>query len=235
MNHNSRSQSTRSPVRWLFFDVGQTLLDETPAWIEQFGRLSTRLSELHRLVTTEQIRRYYMVCCAAFAPRQWLSIVQHFAPSADDVPHLLALGDSWRHDLEVPFPDAKPTLAELAKHYRLGIIANQSLGTRERMEKHGLLPYLSLVIGSAEAGVAKPDPRIFEEALHAAACKPGEAAMIGDRLDNDIRPANLLGMMTIHVRQGGSGAQRPRDASEIPTASVETLREVTPALIRSLS
>ncbi|MBR4040277.1 MAG: HAD-IA family hydrolase, partial [Clostridia bacterium] len=57
--------------------------------------------------------------------------------------------------------------------------------------------YIDIVVASAEEGVAKPDKRIFEIALERADCKRSEAAMIGDRLDNDIVPANELGMYTI--------------------------------------
>ena len=39
-------------------------------------------------------------------------------------------------------------------------------------------------------------------ALDKAGCKPNEAYMIGDRLDNDILPAKKLGIKTIWVRQG---------------------------------
>ena len=35
-------------------------------------------------------------------------------------------------------------------------------------------------------------------------CLPENAVMIGDRIDNDIEPANRLGMRTIWVRQGFS-------------------------------
>ena len=35
-----------------------------------------------------------------------------------------------------------------------------------------------------------------------AGCRPEEAVMVGDRLDNDIFPAKALGMGTVWVRQG---------------------------------
>jgi HAD superfamily hydrolase (TIGR01509 family) len=220
---------------WIFFDVGYTLLDETPAWREQFDRLAVTLAGLGRAVTPAEINAFYERCCADFAPRQWKAIVEHFAPRPEDVEPLMALGSGWRHDLELPFPGVKTVLAQLAKEFRLGVIANQSLGTRERMEKHGLLEHLKLVIGSAEAGVTKPDPRIFEMALQQADSPPDRAIMVGDRLDNDIRPANLLGMKTVHVRQGGSGVQRPRDSTEVATATVDNISAITCAFIQSIS
>lgn len=223
------------PIQWIFFDVGYTLLDETPAWIEQFERLAEALRAMGTHVSAHQINLAYERCCVEFAPKQWQAVVEAVAPAPDRVPELMSLAGGWRHDLETPFPGTRPMLAELARHYRLGVIANQSLGTRERMQKHGLLEHLALVIGSAEAGVAKPDPRIFEMALREAKCEPRAAVMVGDRIDNDIRPANLLGMKTIHIRQGGSGAQRPRNNDENPTISLDGVGELAPHVIRRLS
>ena len=90
----------------------------------------------------------------------------------------------------------------LSSRYKIGIIANQSLGTKDRLEQHGILQYIDLVIASAEEGVAKPDKKIFEIALERGNCKPNNAVMIGDRIDNDIIPAKLLGMHTIWIKQG---------------------------------
>ncbi|RKJ18050.1 HAD family hydrolase [bacterium D16-50] len=69
---------------------------------------------------------------------------------------------------------------------KAGIIANQSLGSEERLKKFGIWKYIDILVASAEEGIAKPDKRIFETALTRAGCKPEEAAMVGDRLDNDI-------------------------------------------------
>lgn len=213
-------------VRWIFFDVGYTLLDETAAWEEQFGRLSAELSRRGRPASVDQIWQTYHNACRSFAPRQWMAVCAAFARDDDETADLMKLGHGWRHDLETPYAGACEALLALAKTHKLGIIANQSLGTRDRLLKHGLLDPISLVIGSAEAGVSKPEPRIFTEALLQARCDPEEAAMVGDRIDNDIRPANLLGMNTVLVRQGGSAAQRPRDADEVAAVTVETISEV---------
>ena len=47
-----------------------------------------------------------------------------------------------------------------------------------------------------------PDRRIFEIALERSGCKPENAVMIGDRIDNDIVPAKQLGMKTIWIKTG---------------------------------
>ena len=215
-------------VRWIFFDVGYTLLDESPAWDEQFGRLSAEFARRGRSVSVEAIWQTFHGACRDFAPKQWQAVCGAFASSDDETIELMKLGDGWRHELQVLYPNVRDMLIAIAEHCKVGIIANQSLGTRDRLFKHGLMDPISLVIGSAEAGVMKPDPRIFLEALKQAGCEAKDAAMVGDRIDNDVKPANLLGMKTVHVRQGGSGAQRPREASEVATATVETIAEMAP-------
>ena len=64
------------------------------------------------------------------------------------------------------------------------------------------MKFIDLVIASAEEGLEKPDRRIFELALSRADCKPENAVMIGDRVDNDIIPAKKIGMKTVRVKQG---------------------------------
>ena len=100
------------------------------------------------------------------------------------------------------YDDAEECLNILRGKYKIAVIANQSLGTADRLEKFGILKYIDLVIASAEEGVAKPDKEIFEIALNRAGCRPERAMMIGDRIDNDIVPAKKMGMKTIWIKQG---------------------------------
>jgi len=90
----------------------------------------------------------------------------------------------------------------LSARYRIGVIANQPAGTEERLTNWGLMPLVSICLSSTEVGLEKPDPAIFRLALTRAECAPEEAVMIGDRLDNDIRPARLQGWKTIRILQG---------------------------------
>ena len=92
-------------------------------------------------------------------------------------------------------------LEKLVDRYRLGIIANQSMGTEQRLVNYGIRQYFDIIMSSAEVGISKPDLKIFKTALDKAECIPENAYMIGDRLDNDIEPAAQLGMHTIWVKQ----------------------------------
>ena len=133
----------------------------------------------------------------------------------------------WNSDDEIVYPEAEECLRELSKRYKIGIIANQNPGSRERLEKMGLLKYIDIVVASAEEGVAKPDLRIFRIALERAACKPEEAVMVGDRIDNDIIPAKKIGMKTVWIKQGFGKYYKPNSAEDKPDWTINTLNEVT--------
>lgn len=215
-------------ARWIFFDVGYTLFDETPAWQGLFQAVSGELKKRGREVSREQIWRMYDEVCATYEPFQWKGLCRKLATSqaeADELEKLSAAG-GWSHDAEIAYPGVADVVRQLHGRYKLGIIANQSEGTSQRLAERGIREYFDLVIGSAEAGVRKPDPVIFQMALKQANCDANAAVMVGDRIDNDIRPAKALGMKTIHVRQGGSGRQRPRSSEDVADATVDSIVDV---------
>jgi putative hydrolase of the HAD superfamily len=61
---------------------------------------------------------------------------------------------------------------------------------------------------------------------------PADCLMIGDRIDNDIVPARLLGMRTIRFRCGRHAAQEPRSWNELPDAEVTTVDDLVAAIDR---
>lgn len=180
-------------LRWLFFDVGSTLVDETLC-NEARIRDTIAGSQVSGDVFASQLRHY-----AARNQDAYKMCLQYF--SLKKVP--------WRSDLERLYADVPAVLHMLSRHYALGVIANQNAGLTKHLADWGILPYFRVVIFSHDAGAAKPEAAIFEKALSAAQCLPHEACMIGDRLDNDIVPAQKLGLHTIWVRQGLGGLGNP--------------------------
>ena len=132
----------------------------------------------------------------------------------------------WHSEDEVLYENASQCLEIIKKKYKIGIIANQPFGTVERLEKHGILQHIDLVIASAEEGVAKPDKRIFETALERSGCKSENAIMIGDRIDNDIVPAKSLGFHTIWIKQGFGQYWKVTCEQEKPDYTVTCLSDI---------
>lgn len=200
----------RDKLKWLFFDMGSTLIDESVA-IEH--RIREVIEETD--ITYEQ-----------FLEKKVFFAKQNKPADLETLKYFGLTKTPWHKEDERLYPEAASCLERLHKHYKIGIIANQSAGSEERLERFGILKYIDLLVASAEEGVAKPDKRIFEIALNRAGCKPSEAAMVGDRLDNDIVPANELGMYTIWIKQGNWIYATPKEALEYPDWTIENLNEL---------
>ena len=133
----------------------------------------------------------------------------------------------WHSEDELPFDDALDTLEMLKERgYKLGIIANQSAGTAQRLENWGLLKCFDVMAASAELGVAKPNKSIFEKAFEMAKCQPHNSVMVGDRLDNDLIPAKALGMRTIWIRKGLSRCTNIDLGSNIADWTIDNLSDL---------
>lgn len=62
------------------------------------------------------------------------------------------------------------------------------------------------MIGTSDDwGAAKHEPAFFRAVAAAAPCQPGEIVYVGDRLDNDLKPAKAAGMRTAFIRRGPWG------------------------------
>jgi HAD superfamily hydrolase (TIGR01549 family) len=126
--------------------------------------------------------------------------------------------------------DATPTLEILQESgFHLGLVSNAG-DTRDVFqltEKFGIEKYFDFIITSAECGYRKPHPRIFELALTNWGYLPDEIAMVGDRLDADVRGAQPLGIYAIWINR----RSKTLDPSPFsPDYSVKTLGEIPPLL-----
>lgn len=201
-------------IKWLFFDLGSTLVDES----EVYKSRCDYAMKQKGIKYEEFMAKVYEA--AKTSPTAIKSASQYY-----DV-----ILPEWDNSLEKLYAGTKTVLETLSGKYRLGIIANQSLGTQERIDNWGIGNYFEVVIASAEAGCAKPDLEIFNLALEKAGCEPYEAIMVGDRLDNDIAPAKLLGMKTVWVRQGFAKYQSINNESERPNYIIDDIADIVNVL-----
>jgi putative hydrolase of the HAD superfamily len=124
---------------------------------------------------------------------------------------LFACPDAW-----LATPGAAESLADLrASGRRTAIVSNFDRRLPGILEGLGLAAGLDACVLAADAGAAKPDPRIFRCALARLRVEPDQAAFVGDDHQRDLDPASALGLHPVDV------------------ASLATLRDL-PARIEAL-
>ena len=128
------------------------------------------------------------------------------------------------------YDGVKELLSDLSGSHTLALAANAPGSIRDKLDQCGVLQYFSFTSVSGDLGVKKPDPRFFEAILEDVGVTPGDAILVGDRLDNDMMPAKRMGIATIWVRRGRYAVLEPRVPDEIPDATVADVTEVAAAL-----
>lgn len=99
--------------------------------------------------------------------------------------------------------DAQRVLEYLSQRYPLTIVSNGYVEAQYyKMEHTGAKPFFKFTVFSEEAGVMKPDPRIFDIAIQRNRAlmpdlQPDECIMIGDSYHSDILGAKNAGIDAI--------------------------------------
>lgn len=89
-----------------------------------------------------------------------------------------------------------------ARKHPMAVVTNGSKSQRDKIEALGASRYFEAVLVSEELGIAKPDPRIFRQALSRLNAAPDRSVFVGDSMEHDIAGARNAGMMTVYIRKG---------------------------------
>lgn len=208
----------QSKIKWIFFDMGHTLLDEDGVHIARLEELTEELAEMGKTCPPVEEMLAEMIDFGTVGARSPFGEVAKKYGTKKKYPYNPAL--------ETPFPETEECLRRLSERFKLGIIANQRGGSAHRLQSYGLMKYFDIVYSSEEMGRSKPAPNLFLSALEAVGCAPEEACMVGDRIDNDIRPAKKLGMMTVRLRQGFFRNRVPENEFDIPDADIGSIGDL---------
>ncbi len=116
-----------------------------------------------------------------------------------DDEHVAALmADRWREYLGTPNTELIEYARQLRPRYRTGIISNSFVGAREREQAaYGFADLVDVLIYSHEAGISKPDARIYALACAQLDVAAEEAVFVDDtgvRVDG-ARRAGLLAIL----------------------------------------
>ncbi len=207
-------------IRAVVFDVGECLVDETReygTWADWLGVPRHTFAAMFGAVIAQG--------------RDYRDVFQEFQPGFDLYEQRQARADAGQpehFDESDLYPDVRPALAALREAgLWLGIAGNQTV--RAGGILRGLFTEDVDLIGTSDDwGAAKPDPEFFVRVAAVVPFAPEEILYVGDRVDNDLRPAVAAGMPTALVHRGpwATIQWNTEEAKRLPTFRVDSLTEL---------
>ncbi len=213
------------------FDLDNTLVDRQGA----FRAWAGSFAEAHGLGRTG-LAFLCQVDDDGFAPRERVfeAVRRRFGLAAR-VDQLMAEYRVSYPDCFRPEPAVQAALVRLrGAGWRIGLVTNGPPTQREKLERAGLAGLVDEVCISEELGVAKPDRRIFEEALRRLGAGTGDGGdgwrwMVGDAPVPDIGGGRGAGLGTVWVHRGRAWEEpgfRPDAVVESCVGAVDLLLSV---------
>jgi len=232
----------KANLKWIFFDLGSTITDESPFenymlnYVYKF--LENAGISMDAKLFNERLRK--VIEERLFGNEGYKGIVRemvcHFTNKKQVFQKILCEYDKYVAPMYVEmqqiYSEAITVLEELREKWELGLIANQPKTTKNYLQETGLTKYFKVIVLSEDVGYSKPNPKIFLHALATANCQPEKALMVGDRLDNDIAPAKAIGMKTVRIKRGLMAIQKPLSNMEIADYEIYNLAELPSLLFK---
>ena len=193
-------------IRAVFFDLGGVLVrTEFQAPRELLAqRLGLSYEQLVNLVFEGESSRQASVG-AIGTEEHWQAVTRTLGlpPSETEaVRRDFFAGDVVDHDLIAYIRSLRPK-------YHTGLISNAWPDLRGYIIKQGFDDAFDAMIISAEVGVMKPDPRIYQIALERVEAAPEEAIFMDDMAKN-IQGAQAIGMVGIRFGERGKALEELR-------------------------
>jgi len=226
----------------IFFDLGSTLWDDYPA-IKHMWNLARRLLATHGVdiaysgIETAARAVIHSYCPSLTRATIWQLTGGDRAVYDDVLDKLVSDLITRQNDpaefkrLNPLFPGIHDLLGQLGQRYRLGVISQHFKQVKTWLTNYNLERYFEHLAVSGDVRLYKPDPRIYLSACAAMSVDPARAMMVGDRLDNDIWPANRIGMTTVRVLSGPYRIQQPRYNRDEPDYTLEHTVELAEILL----
>jgi putative hydrolase of the HAD superfamily len=201
--------ASMSAPRAVLFDLDDTLTDRArsierlaPEFLQRFG------DELKSGDVDEILGCIHAGDDGGYASREHLCVHLQSALRWRRVPAVEQLVAFWRDrfpQCNVERRGVTSTLQTL--HNRgliLGVISNGSMSSQyTKLDVMGIRSLFSLILISEEAGIKKPDARIFRLALEKLRVLPSEAIFVGDNPELDVAGSRAVGVRGIWLNCRG--------------------------------
>lgn len=207
-------------IRAVVFDVGECLVDET----REYGTWADWLAVPRHTFAA-------MFGAVIAQGRDYRDTFQEFQPGFDlyaEREKRAAAGQPETFGEEDLYPEVREALRQLrADGLWLGIAGNQTVRAGTILREL-FTTDVDLIGTSDDWGASKPDPEFFERVAEVTPFASDEILYVGDRVDNDLRPAVAAGMHTALVRRGpwATIQWNTPEARDLPTFRIETLSEL---------
>jgi HAD superfamily hydrolase (TIGR01549 family) len=183
-------------IEAVVLDVGETLVDETKeygTWADWLGVPRHTFSAVFGAVIA--------------SGRDYREVFQYFRPGFDLATERVRRSDAGRPEEfgeDDLYQDVRPSMAALREMgLWVAVAGNQTAHAGAILR--GLRLPTDLIATSDDWGVEKPDAAFFSAVIATAPCEAGRIVYIGDRLDNDLKPAKAAGLRTAFIRRGPWG------------------------------
>ena len=92
-------------------------------------------------------------------------------------------------------------LERLHQNYEMVLVSNFYGNIRTVLKEFGLDVFFKSIVESAEVGIRKPDPRIYEIGVQELGFDPAEVAVVGDSFQKDMMPAKQIGCCAVWLKE----------------------------------
>ena len=136
--------------------------------------------------------------------------------------------DLYRRSL-VPRPGSVDTLAALrSAGLRVGLVSNASAQTPEFWRETSMAPLIDVPVFSSEAGLSKPDPRIYHLACDGLELAADTCLFVGDGGSGELEGARRVGLHPVLIRVPGDDLDDPHrpEAKDWRGPTVSAISEI---------
>jgi HAD superfamily hydrolase (TIGR01549 family) len=221
-----------SNITSVLIDIGWPIIDETEAHRAWNRHLKRRIYEISkRDIDDEQIKRFEDDAVRCYAPSMFSYVIWQLVRPEKELFYALRAEfdgfDFYRYyRIQSGVADV---LARLHGRFGLGFAANQPQAVFRFLEEKRILRFFDSCEVSGGIGFAKPDVRMFLRVLENLGARPDEAIMVGDRQDNDVVPAKMIGMKTVRLLIGphmNQAVRYPKEEPDFTIAKMSDLLEI---------
>jgi len=138
----------------------------------------------------------------------------------------------WASNHHFELYDDVPSALEglAAAGLRVGVISNSHRPLDSFLSHFELQHVISAAVSSAEHGLMKPHPSIFQAAIERLNVPPGDAVMVGDQVRHDVEGALRAGLRGIFLHRRTGTPPRVDELAAMGVPTIRTLHELPAAL-----